>query len=386
MPDRVTTTSIARAAELRQRHQLARRRAGRSRRSAARRRSAPAPGRSGVPSLFRLSVPQSTMRDGLREAVPVGHVAREQPLGLARALRAPRRRSGRGTDRSRTGCGRSAARPACAAGRRRARADVAAVQRVQDAGISWSSTAVDRPPARQQRQDGVASRGAACGLAAAPATSASTRRARAGRHAPASAIASSMSMRSSAHAARRPRAGRAGSACTPAPAAARRADAASAMRHCSRRARPARGRARRPGAWISVGERRALGARVRRQRAPAVDRGLQVQQAAVEAGLGDRRREVADQRRGRAPLGDGALGRVVGGVEVDVGQVADQPVRPAGGGQAACLPGMNSSAPWVPKCSTACGAEVLAQPAVEGARRRASARSPSNSSRIGSPS
>ncbi len=63
--------------------------------------------------------------------------------------------------------------------------------------------------------------------------------------------------------------------------------------------------------------------------APVVDGGLQRGEALVEAGLGDGGGEVAHQRRGGAALGEHPLGGVVGGVEVDVGEVPDQPVRPA---------------------------------------------------------
>ena len=101
------------------------------------------------------------------------------------------------------------------------------------------------------------------------------------------------------------------------------------------------------------GERGALVDLVGRQGAPALDGGLQIEQAPVEAGLGQRRGEVADQGGGGAALGDGALGGVVGGVEVEVGQVADQRSGQQAAESPACLPGMNSSAPWVPKCSTA---------------------------------
>ncbi len=93
--------------------------------------------------------------------------------------------------------------------------------------------------------------------------------------------------------------------------------------------------------------------------------------------MGDRRRQVADQRRRGAALGDRALGRVVGGVEVEVGQVADQPVGPAGGRQAGLLAGH--------ELERAVRAEVQhrvrrrSPRAASGRRRRrrASARSPS---------
>jgi hypothetical protein len=68
-----------------------------------------------------------------------------------------------------------------------------------------------------------------------------------------------------------------------------------------------------------------IGALLRAQLAgaPAIDQFLQLGQALVEPGLAERRGEVGNQRRRRAPLGDQALGRVVGGIEVEIGQVAD---------------------------------------------------------------
>ena len=86
------------------------------------------------------------------------------------------------------------------------------------------------------------------------------------------------------------------------------------------------------------GEVMALGSS-RLQPAPAADRGLEVDEAAVEARLGQRRRQVADERRTRAALGDGAFRRVVGGIEIEVREVADQPVRPAAGRHARLLAG-----------------------------------------------
>ena len=100
--------------------------------------------------------------------------------------------------------------------------------------------------------------------------------------------------------------------------------------------------------------------------APALDRGLQVEQAAVEPGMGHRRRQVADQRRRRAALGDRALGRVVGGVEIEVGQVADQPVRPARAGQAGLLARHEFQRPMGAEVQHRIRAEILAHPAVEG--------------------
>ena len=73
----------------------------------------------------------------------------------------------------------------------------------------------------------------------------------------------------------------------------------------------------------------------RRQAVPALQRHFQVVQAFVQPGVGHRRREVAHQRRARAALGDRAFRGVVAGVEVDVGQIVNQAVGPAGAGHAA---------------------------------------------------
>ena len=110
-----------------------------------------------------------------------------------------------------------------------------------------------------------------------------------------------------------------------------------------RRPRPARPSARSTADRLRLdqrGERGALlGIGVRLQRAPAVERGLQIEQAAIQPGLGDRRRQIADQRRAGAALGDRAFGRIVRGIEIEVRQIADQPVRPAVAGQAGLLAG-----------------------------------------------
>ncbi len=68
----------------------------------------------------------------------------------------------------------------------------------------------------------------------------------------------------------------------------------------------------------------------------------------------DRRREIRDERCSRTALGEHALGGIVGCVEVQVRKVADETIRPALLRKAYVLAGMNSSAPWVPKWSTAC--------------------------------
>ena len=87
------------------------------------------------------------------------------------------------------------------------------------------------------------------------------------------------------------------------------------------------------------GELAALGGRRRASAAPARQAVLELQQALVEAGPGQRRGQVADQHRAGAALGERALGGIVGGIEIDVGQVADQPVGPAIGAEAGLLAG-----------------------------------------------
>ena len=94
-------------------------------------------------------------------------------------------------------------------------------------------------------------------------------------------------------------------------------------------------------------------------------RGLEIEETAVEPGLGDRRRQIADQRRRRAPLGNGALGRIVGGVEIEVRQVADQPVRPARADSTDLLARHEFERAMRAEVQDGMGAEVLAQPAVE---------------------
>ena len=65
---------------------------------------------------------------------------------------------------------------------------------------------------------------------------------------------------------------------------------------------------------------------------------LQVDQAAIEAGLGQRRRQVADERGARAALGDGAFAGIVGGIEIDIRQISRSagPASRLWTGQTAC--------------------------------------------------
>ena len=191
-----------------------------------------------------------------------------------------------------------------------------------------------------------------------------------------------------ATAARRRRAGRAGSACIRARAPHRRA-----WRSPTAAVSPQAGSAfgqierPRPGPGSVAASSLALVRGVRRQTAPALDRGLEFEEPAIEAGIGDRRRQIADQRRRRrgawrsCPRTDCSTHRDRDWADRrSAGPASTRSDRPA------CLPGMNSSAPWVPKCSTACGAEILAQPAIEGRegvrRRRSPSRTTAASDRL----
>ena len=82
--------------------------------------------------------------------------------------------------------------------------------------------------------------------------------------------------------------------------------------------------------------------------------------------MGDGRGQVAHQGGRGAALGDHALGGVVGGVEIEIGQVADEAVRPAGPGQAGLLAGHELQGAVGAEVQHGVGAEVLADPAVEG--------------------
>ena len=327
------------------------------------RRSAPAPGAIGPPSVFRLSVPHSTSAIDSGKAWPSARWRCEQPLGLARAVLRPRRRSGCGTDRSRAGCGRSAGSPACAADRRRAPgARSGRRARAGAPAISWSSASSASVAA--------SSRSSVSVPASAAHAAGGQRRLRRLRRATSASTASRVG----------PRAVRGlGDRQQHVDALARRgrlADDMQAVRdqrvlefehgvaergdlRCRRR-RPRRARPRASSsaaacAWISAASSaRSAAASGARPRQRSSER-LQIDQAAIQAGVRDRRRQVADQRRGGAALGDRALAtdcwrrrdRSSAGRR-SAGRASTSPDRPA------CLPGMNSSAPCVPKCSTAC--------------------------------
>ena len=143
----------------------------------------------------------------------------------------------------------------------------------------------------------------------------------------------------------------------------------------SSQAGSARGEFDRRGLRLDHGrERRALpGVGIRIHRPPAIDRGLEIDQAAIQPRFGHRRRQIADQRRAGAALGERTFGRIVRGVEIEVRQVGDQPVRPALGGQPGLFAGHEFERAMGAEMQHRMGAEILAQIAVEGAegmRRR----------------
>ena len=107
----------------------------------------------------------------------------------------------------------------------------------------------------------------------------------------------------------------------------------------------------------------------RRQAVPALQRHFQVIQTFVQTGIGHRRREVAHQRRARAALGDSAFGRVVAGVEVDVGQIVNQAVGPAGTGHAALLAGHEFECAMGAEMQHCVGSKVFADVAVKSRER-----------------
>ena len=124
--------------------------------------------------------------------------------------------------------------------------------------------------------------------------------------------------------------------------------------------------------------RRAPRARARRPArscAPAFQRGLEVEEPAIQPRVGDRRRQVADQSRGGAALGDRALGRIVRRVEIEVRQIADQPVRPARLGQTGLLSWHEFQRAMRAKMQHRVGARSPPSPTGRRPKMRASARS-----------
>ena len=106
--------------------------------------------------------------------------------------------------------------------------------------------------------------------------------------------------------------------------------------------------------------------RVGRQRPQTAQAFLDLGKPLVKARLRQRRGQVADDHRIRAALGKRRFRRVVGGVKIDVRQVADQPIRPAAFAHARLFAGHEFQRPVHAEMQKRVGGEILAQPAVEG--------------------
>ena len=104
---------------------------------------------------------------------------------------------------------------------------------------------------------------------------------------------------------------------------------------------------------------------VRIQGAPPFHRRLEVVETLVQSGLRHWRGEIADQRCTGPALGDGALRRVIGCIQIDVGQVIDQAVGPAGATHAALLARHEFQCPVRAEMQHRVRLEVLAQVAIE---------------------
>ena len=106
--------------------------------------------------------------------------------------------------------------------------------------------------------------------------------------------------------------------------------------------------------------------RVRIGGAPALQAVLQLQQSLVKPGLRQRRGQVRHGDRVRAALGQRGFRRVVGGIKVDIGQPADQPVGPAARPHARLLARHEFQRAMHAEMQQGIGPEILAQPAVKG--------------------
>ena len=112
------------------------------------------------------------------------------------------------------------------------------------------------------------------------------------------------------------------------------------------------------------------------ERTPAVERALEIEQAAVQAGVRDRRREIRHQRGVAAALGQRAFGRVVGRVQIHVRRITDQTIGPAAVVETRLLAGHELERPVRAEVQNRIGRKVLTQPPIkraEGMRRRESA-------------
>ena len=113
-----------------------------------------------------------------------------------------------------------------------------------------------------------------------------------------------------------------------------------------------------------LGQPLGLGDMVRAALAPAGQAFLKIQPLTIKPGLGQRRRHVTDQCSRRAAFGQRALRRIIGRVQIDVGQITDQPVGPAFTGQPGLLARHEFQCAVGAEMQHRVGREILAQPAV----------------------
>ena len=105
------------------------------------------------------------------------------------------------------------------------------------------------------------------------------------------------------------------------------------------------------------------------QAAPTVDGGFQVCKSSIQTRLGHGGGEVADQCGGSASLGDGTFRWVVGGVEVEIGQLANHAVWPTQRGHAVLFAGHEFQSAVGAKVQHRVGIEVFFQVAVKRRKR-----------------
>ena len=100
--------------------------------------------------------------------------------------------------------------------------------------------------------------------------------------------------------------------------------------------------------------------------APAIDRRFKIIQAFVQTCLGDRRRQITDEGRARPPFGNCAFGRIVRCVEIDIGEIVNQTVRPAGSGHPALFAWHKLQRTVSSKMKDRARLEIFSQIAIEG--------------------
>ena len=291
MPDSVMTTSIARPAELVERDRARRRPAGRSCRT---RGSAPISASAcaiGPPSVFRLSVPHSTIATVSGKRLPSPRWRSSSRCGLPRAvLHREGARDAERIEAVQIAAGRQHVGRAQQIAARR-RAHVAAVQRVQDRRYLVIFARCDRASKSRSSVAVVV----AGGTGSAPSRTIARRRAI--RALPCEASRPHQHVDALCRRAASPttcspcgmRVYSSSSTCWPSAAIV-----ASRVGR-PRPARPAPDRRPRPAPGSAPPASRLLGVGVGLQRAPALERRLQVEQAAIQPGMGDRRRQIADR-------------------------------------------------------------------------------------------